>query len=163
MSQDFTLKDFLKQFKSTVISTIDENGNPFTSYAPYIKTNGNFYVYISSIAKHSRNLEKQSKLSLFFIEDEISCENIFGRKRVVLQCDSKKLSRDTEEFEKLMEEFEHVHGKTVSMLKTMKDFAIFEFKPFAGEAVFGFGQAYDVGGENFEELVERKGQTGHKK
>ena len=157
------LLDYINSFKSVVLSTIDEKGNPFTSYAPFIKENGKYYIYISAMARHFKNLKNNPKVSLFFIEDEISCENIFGRKRVVIQCNSKKLDRDTNEFDELMEKFEEVHGKTVSMLKTMKDFSIFEFTAFEGEAVFGFGEAYDLGGENFEELVERKGLSGHKK
>lgn len=157
------LKEFINSFKSCVLSTIDEEGNPFTSYAPYVNKNGKYYVYISSMARHTKNLEKNEKLSLFFIEDEISCENIFGRKRVVLQCSSKKLVRDTKEFEELVAEFEKRHGSTMNMLKAMKDFAFFEFTPFNGEAVFGFGQAYNIGGTNFDELIEREGLKGHKK
>lgn len=157
------LNNFLNSFKSTVLSTIDKRGNPFTSYAPFVKENGNYYIYISSMARHYENLSLNNKLSLFFIEDEISCENIFGRKRVVIQCTSKKLPRDNEKFEKLMKKFELNHGKTASMLKTMKDFSIFEFTPFEGEAIFGFGEAYDLGGKNFDKLVERTGLTGHRK
>ena len=155
------LLDYLKNFKSAVLSTIDENNAPFTSYAPFIKDNGKYYVYISSIAKHSRNLSTNPKVSLFFIEDESSCENIFGRKRVVLQCNSNKLPRDTQEFEELIEIFEKTHGSTMKMLKSMKDFSIFEFTAYSGEAVFGFGEAYDIGGENFDELIERKNVKGH--
>lgn len=155
------LLDYLENFKSVVLSTIDENNAPFTSYAPYIKNENKYYVYISSIAKHSRNLENNTQVSLFFIEDEISCENIFGRKRVVLQCNSKKLPRDNDRFEELIGVFEKTHGSTMKMLKSMKDFSIFEFIPYKGEAIFGFGEAYDVGGENVNELIERKSVKGH--
>lgn len=157
------LKEFINSFKSVTLSTLDEKGFPFTSYAPYIKNDGKYYVYISSIARHSRNLSENPKVSLFFIEDENSCENIFRRKRVVLQCKVKKLLRDTQNFEKLMNIFEQKHGETVSILKNMTDFTIFEFTAFKGEAIFGFGQAYDIGGETCEELVERKGLKGHNK
>ena len=157
------LKEFIDSFKSCVLSTIDENKNPFTSYAPYVNKDGKYYVYISTMAKHTRNLEKNETLSIFFIEDEISCENIFGRKRVVLQCNSKKLPRDTKEFEELTQAFEKRHGSTMNMLKAMKDFSFFEFTPFNGEAVFGFGQAYNISGENFDKLIEREGLKGHKK
>ncbi len=157
------LVKFLENFKSVVLSTIDEEGLPFTSYAPFIKSDGKYYVYLSLMAKHTKNLEKNQKISLFFIEDENSCENIFGRKRAVLQCNSKKLPRDTHEFDKLIEVFEKTHGTTMKMLKSMTDFSIYEFSAFKGEAVFGFAQAYDIGGKNFDELIERKGLTGHKK
>ncbi len=156
------LTDFLKKFKSIVLSTIDKNNNPFTSYAPYVKKDAKYYVYLSSMARHTQNLDNNNNVSLFFIEDEISCANIFGRKRVVIQANSKKLPRDTKEFETLISMFEKEHGATMNMLKSMKDFSIYEFKPYGGEAIFGFGEAYDIGGENFDELIERQGQSGHK-
>lgn len=51
----------------------------------------------------------------------------------------------------------------MKMLKTMKDFSFFEFSPYYGEAIFGFGEAYNVGGENFDKLIQRKNQKGHNK
>lgn len=157
------LKDFLNGFKSTVLSTIDEENTPFTSYAPFIKRDNKYYIYISSMAKHFKNLENKNIASLFFVEDESLCENIFARKRVVMQCNTIKMPRGTEEFEKLAEIFEQKHGSTMKMLKEMKDFSFFEFEPFAGEAVFGFGKAYNLGGENFDELIQRENLKGHTK
>ncbi len=157
------LINFIDSFRSVVLSTIDKQNNPFASYSPFIKNHNKYYVYISTMARHSENLKLNPKVSLFFIEDEILCENIFGRKRVVLQCDVKKLPRDDIEFEKLISLFEKKHGATVNMLKAMKDFSIFEFTPFSGEAIFGFGQAYDIGGKNCDELLERKNIKGHEK
>lgn len=157
------LIDFLKEFKSVVLSTINTDNSPFTSYAPFIKKNAKYYVYLSSMARHTQNLDNNNKVSLFFIEDEISSANIFGRKRAVLECTSKKLLRDIEEFDSLIEIFEKEHGATMKMLKSMKDFSIYEFTPYGGEAVFGFGEAYDIGGNDFEDLIERKGQDGHNK
>lgn len=157
------LKEFIDSFKSCVLSTIDDKGNPFSSYAPFIIHDNKYYVYISSMARHTKNLDLNEKVALFFVEDEISCDNIFGRKRAVLQCESKKLKRDNDFFNLLAKDFEQKHGSTMNMLKTMKDFSFYEFTPFEGEAIFGFGQAYDIGGENFDELIERKGLGGHKK
>lgn len=157
------LVEFLNNFKSVVLSTIDDNNLPYTSYAPFIKKDGLYYVYLSSMAKHTRNLDNKKEVSLFFIEDEISCDNIFGRKRVVLQCVSNKLKRDNKEFEELIKIFEETHGTTMKMLKTMTDFSIYSFTPLSGEAVFGFGEAYDIGGENCDKLCDRKGQKGHSK
>lgn len=155
------LQDYLQNFESVVLSTIDKDNFPFTSYAPFIKVNNKYYVYISAMARHYRNLSLHDKASLFFVEDESATSNIFARQRVVIQCNSKKLPRDTKEFEELINLFEQKHGKTVSTLKTMSDFSFFEFEPFGGEAVFGFGKAYNLGGENFDEYVERNNAKGH--
>jgi putative heme iron utilization protein len=161
-NQDNILQDFIDGFKSLTLSTIDEQNLPFTSYAPFIKNDHKYYIYISSIAKHFHNLEKHKNASLFFIEDEKDCENIFARKRVTLQCNVKKLSRDTKDFEDLMDIFQKKHGDMISKLRSFNDFYIHEFEPVCGQAVFGFGQAYDIGGYQCTELLTRKVEHGHK-
>jgi len=157
------LQKFIDSFKSVTISSIDENSNPFTSYAPFVKTDKKYYIYISSMAKHYQNLEKNQKSSIFFIEDESLCENLFARKRVVFQCNNIKLERDDKKFEKLIKLFEDKHGSTMKILKNMKDFSFFEFSPYYGEAIFGFGEAYNIGGDNFDKLIQRENQKGHGK
>ncbi len=71
------LNQFLENLKSLTISSIDEKGYPFSSYAPFVKYNHKYYVYLSSIAKHSSNLTKNKIASIFFSEDEKDCSNIF--------------------------------------------------------------------------------------
>ncbi len=115
------------------------------------------------MAKHSHNLTKNKNSSIFFIEDEQNCENIFARKRVVYQCFTKKLSRDTDEFNELISLFEDKHGSTVSMLKDMKDFSFFEFEVVSGEAILGFGKAYNLEKKDIFELVDRESSKGHQK
>ncbi|WP_417324691.1 HugZ family protein [Halarcobacter sp.] len=158
-----SIKEFLSEFKSLVISSLDEHNLPFTSYAPFILKDNKFYVYLSTMAKHSHNLTKNKNSSIFFIEDEQNCENIFARKRVVYQCFTKKLSRDTDEFNELISLFEDKHGSTVSMLKDMKDFSFFEFEVVSGEAILGFGKAYNLEKKDIFELVDRESSKGHQK
>lgn len=62
------LKDFLKSFKSMVISTLDSNTNPFTSYAPFVYSQEKYYIFISDIAKHSQNLKAHKELSIFLLK-----------------------------------------------------------------------------------------------
>jgi len=100
--------------------------------------------------------------NLFFIEDESQTSNFFARKRISLQTLSSKIARDSARFEEV---FSHYNKKfdeeTVTMLKNMKDFNLFELEVQSGEATFGFGEAYHIGGENMNELVERKSSGGH--
>ena len=158
------LNEFLENFKSLSMSTIDNKGNPFSSYAPFIKIEDKYYVYISLMAKHTTNLKNNNICSLFFVEDESVCSNIFARKRAMVQCNSKMINQDTKEEIVLLEEFKvKFDDSMISMLKSMKDFYVFEFTPFYGEAVFGFGKAYNLGGKDFSEFVEREstGTKGH--
>ena len=80
------LNEFLQTIKSLTISSLDENKNPFSSYAPYVKYNHKYYVYLSLMAKHSKNLTQNKIASIFFSEDEKDCSNIFAKKRVSIQC-----------------------------------------------------------------------------
>lgn len=156
------MKDFIKNIQTAIIGTLDKNNHPFSSYAPYIYDANRFYVYISDIATHAKNIQANPKASLFFVEDESKTENLFARKRVSLQCDSQKITRGSERFEAVLGLFaEKFDAKMVATLKQMVDFNLYEFKVTYGEATFGFGKAYCVGGKNMDELVERTGEHGH--
>jgi len=156
------MKKFLANIQTAIIGTLDSHNYPFSSYAPYVYDENRFYVYISDIATHAKNLQKNPKVSLFFVEDESKTENMFARKRVSLQCDSQKIARGSERFERVLELFsQKFDAKMVATLKQMVDFNLYEFKVTYGEATFGFGKAYLVGGKNMDELVERTGNQGH--
>ena len=158
------LNEFLEQIKSLTISSLDDKRYPFSSYAPFVKYNHKYYVYLSLMAKHSSNLTQNKIASIFFCEDEQDCKNIFAKKRVSIQCETLKLAQNTQNEEEILNEFKAKFSEEmVNMLKKMGDFYLFEFTPFYGEAVFGFGKAYNLGGENFEEFVQRENisSTGH--
>ncbi|RXJ60053.1 HugZ family protein [Candidatus Marinarcus aquaticus] len=155
------LSEFILNFKSCLLSTLTKENLPFSSYAPFICYNHCYYIFISDIAKHSKNLKNNPHLSLFFIEDESMCENIFARKRVQLDAKAQLINKESETFSTVIKLFEEQHGATVNILKKMSDFKLFEITPSSGEAVFGFGKAYNVGGKHCNELLQREGVKGH--
>lgn len=57
--------DFVAGFHSTVIGTLDENGFPFSSYAPFVYDDHRYYVFISDIAAHAGNLRREKKHRFF--------------------------------------------------------------------------------------------------
>lgn len=156
--------DFIAQFQSTTIATLDEKGLPFSSYAPFVHHKHRFYIFISDVAKHAQNLKKRPNASLLFIEDESKSEQIFARKRISLQCSSQMIKRDEPKFQDVMKIFKSkFSAEMVTMLMGMADFNLYELSTDYGEATFGFGEAYSIGGEHMEELVSRTGGGGHKK
>ncbi len=155
------LPSFLEPFQSTVISTLDNTKAPFTSYAPFIQKDNDFYIFISDIAKHAKNIQRGKQCSLFFIEDESQAKNIFARQRVVLQCEATKIAKDNEVCEELLNTFEEKFGDIMNMLKEMKDFNLYKITPLKGEAVFGFAEAFDIECNPELCLVERENQKGH--
>lgn len=156
------MKKFIATIQTAIIGTVDKNNHPFSSYAPYVYDTNRFYVYISDIATHAKNIQKNPKASLFFVEDESKTENLFARKRISLQCDSLKIARETERFEAVLDLFaQKFDVKMVATLKKMTDFNLYELKVNYGEATFGFGKAYFIGGENMDELVARGESNPH--
>lgn len=158
-----TLSDLLAPFKSAILGTHGSNGYPFSSYAPFYYDGIVVYVFISNIATHTKNIHATPKASAFFVEDESITENIFKRKRISLQCDVKSINKKSEEFTKIMKEFQEKHPDgTLTMLMGMNDFNLYALTPIYGEATFGFGEAYNIGGEKMNKIVPRTTETGHK-
>ena len=108
-------------------------------------------------------MQASPRASAFFIEDESITENIFKRKRISLQCDVNKITREEERFQSIMENFQAKFSEgTLTMLMGMGDFNLYALTPIYGEATFGFGEAYNIGGEKMNQLVTRTSDTGHK-
>lgn len=133
--------------KSLSLSTLDKEGIPNASYAPFvIDENGCFYINISGMARHTVNLYDTGKASVLLIEDESASENIFARKRITFQCEGSVVERESERWSDAFERFEARFGEGVRLYKEMKDFRIFALKPSRGLMVMGFGAAYPFHG-----------------
>ena len=157
------LSELLQPFQSAVLGTLGSNGYPFSSYAPFYYDGEKVYIFISDIATHAKNIQATPKASAFFIEDESITSNIFKRKRITLQCDVHRIERNKEQFHVIMESFQKkFEGGTLPILMGMGDFNLYALTPIYGEATFGFGEAYNIGGENMNELISRTGDSGHK-
>lgn len=80
-------KGLLRASETGVISTISHNlrGYPFGSVSPFIScSEGKLYFYISDIAQHAKNLDKDSRMSLtVFHQAEQGDQNAHGRVTVV--------------------------------------------------------------------------------
>jgi len=155
------LTELLTPFQTTVLGTLGANGYPFSSYAPFYYDGEVVYVFLSDIATHAQNIQATPKASAFFIEDESMTENMFRRKRISLQCDVKLIDRNDDSYATIMEAFVTKQGATLNMLMGMADFNLYALRPIYGEATFGFGEAYNIGGEKMNQLVTRTADNGH--
>lgn len=144
---------FVNGLNSLMLSTVDEEGNPFISYAPFVAYENKIYIYISQIANHYHHLEKNPKVDVLLIEDEANSANLFARQRVRFPCTAKNVGNtgNDEVFELFAERFP---AKLVSMLRAL-DFSLFELTPEIGRYVAGFGLAFDLDltGETFEHVA----------
>ena len=156
------LDELLTPFQTLALGTLGSNGYPFSSYAPFYYDGEVVYIFISDIATHAKNMHATPKASAFFIEDESMTENMFKRKRISFQCDVSAIERNAPLFDTIMPQFVEKQGSTLTMLMGMKDFNLYALTPIYGEATFGFGEAYNIGGEKMNQLVTRTSDSGHK-
>ena len=155
----------ISSFSSIQIASVDKNGLPEVSYSPSVLDNyNNFYVYVSELSKHTENMLNNCNVSLMIIEDETLADIIFARKRVTFSCQAIPIKRDTEEWLDIMNRFQEKFGPMMKQLIKMKDFHLIKLKPSFGRLVYGFGKAFDIQGNNMDDIVHVKGfnQKGHK-
>lgn len=147
---------FIEKCKTVVISSLDSNGNPFTSYAPYVQHDGKIYIYISIITDHYKFIEDNNLISIMMITDEQDSPNLFARERVRFQCVAENVGNDGHE--EIFAKFEKNHGAPMMGVLRGLDLSLFELMPKEGRYVVGFGQAFDIdlSGEKFEHVVVDK-------
>lgn len=141
------MENLLKNQKSLVISSIDKDGMPDVSYAPFVMIDNKIYLYLSEVANHYYNLRDNHKCSVMIIQDENECKTMFARNRLSFSCDAHMLENVDD---KIFAKFDEVHD--AKMMETFKklDFHMFELNINQGRLVKGFGQAFEVTFENGE-------------
>ncbi|ACJ34848.1 HugZ family protein [Anoxybacillus flavithermus] len=144
---------FVKECKTMMISTVDEHGEPFISYAPFVIDGSHFYIFISRTAEHFQYIERNERVSVLLIADESASTNLFARERVRFTC--KRTHIGNEGNDHIFAKFEDIHGKPIMNVLRSIDFSLFQLTPLEGRYVVGFGQAFDVdlGGERFTHVV----------
>ena len=154
-------EDFLNGFDSLCMSTVDNEGSPLISYAPFVvDDNRSFYVFLSDLAKHTSYLRESGKASTMFIEDEDATAQIFARTRVIFQCDAIEMTRSSKMTERILSKMEDRFGELLITLRSLSDFHLFHLSPKNGTFVMGFGQAFSISGDRMEILnhvkIEKK-------
>ncbi|QLB20678.1 heme utilization protein HutZ [Vespertiliibacter pulmonis] len=159
------IQEFKQLCKTIVLATLDKEGNPNVSYAPFVINNGEYQVLISTIARHARNLQEVPKVSLMLLEDESKSREIYARRRLTFDATARIAERHSEEWENGVKALEERHGEIVGNLAKLEDFKLFCFKPEQGLFVKGFGKAFQVTPDelvSFVHLDEGHMQEGHK-
>ena len=147
-SEDFLrheAREFQSAFRSVLMATVNQDGAPEASYAPYVMDDdGRYYVFVSGLARHTRDFQESGNVSLQFIENEDPAQNLFARRRLTLLCDVSAIPRASPVHEEILEHFTQSFGRFVNTLRGLPDFQLFRLTPRSGLYVRGFGQAFRV-------------------
>ncbi|ELM6647256.1 heme utilization protein HutZ [Vibrio vulnificus] len=155
------IKEFRQERQTLQLATVDADGRPNVSYAPFVQNQEGYFVLISKIARHARNLLENPQVSLMMIEDEERAKQLFARKRLTFDAVASVIERDTQLWHQVITQMEERFGEIVSGLSQLEDFVLFNLKAERGLFVKGFGQAYQVSGDDLVDFVHL--QEGHRK
>ncbi len=139
------VREFQSAFRSVLMATVNQDGVPEASYAPYVTDdNGSYYVFVSGLARHTRDFQETGHVSLQFIENEDSAQNLFARRRLTLLCDVSVIPRESPVGEEILDHFMQSFGRFINTLCGLSDFQLFRLNPRCGLYVRGFGQTFRV-------------------
>ncbi len=153
-----TLQQEMRAFRATrlsvVLATTNSEGLADASYAPCLEdAAGHVYIFVSGLARHTRNLLTTGRASVLFIEDEVNAANVFARRRLTLDCSAAPILRDHPEWTGLLDGFTERQGKMLETLRGLADFQLFRLTPRSAIYVRGFGQTFRLEGEDLKQVV----------
>ncbi|MEZ8061219.1 MULTISPECIES: heme utilization protein HutZ [Vibrio] len=155
------IKEFRQERRTLQLATVDEEGRPNVSYAPFVQNQEGYFVLISDIARHARNLKANPQVSLMMIEDEEGSKQLYARKRLTFDAQASVVERETDLWTQVIGQMQERFGEIIDGLSQLQDFSLFNLKAENGLFVKGFGQAYQVSGDDLVDFVHL--QEGHKK
>lgn len=153
------VKELIDRTQSIILATTDAEGNPNSSYAPFVQLDNTFYILVSFMAKHTKNLADGRKASLMFIEDESATKQIYARERLTVETTPSQIERDSETWNTVVAKLKETHGKVVDVIADMQDFILIALQPVRGSYVNGFGSAYFV--DEKLDILEHRNDVNH--
>jgi len=153
------VQELINASKSMILATVDAEGNPNSSYAPFVQVEQTFYILVSFMAKHTKNLADGRKTSIMFIEDESATKQIYARERLTIEAAVSQIERDSDVWNTVVSQLKEAHGKVVDVISEMGDFILIALQPVKGSYVNGFGSAYFVDANL--EIVEHRNDVNH--
>ncbi|NGZ14638.1 heme utilization protein HutZ [Vibrio aestuarianus] len=155
------IQAFRQERRTLQLATVDGEGRPNVSYAPFVQNQEGYFILISHIARHARNLEINPHVSLMMIEDESTSKQIYARQRLTFDAVASVVPRESTLWQQIIGQMQQRFGEIIDGLSQLQDFSLFQLKVDQGLYVKGFGQAYQVLGDDMVDFVHL--QEGHKK
>ena len=126
---------FIDGFESLLLSTLNPDGSPDLSYTPFVDHDKRFFILTSHLSAHTGNLIKDPRAAVLFIESEAAAEQIYARRRLRLQCEAERFSRQSPTWDELIPAFSSRFGELIDVLSSLPDVELFSLKPLGGQWV----------------------------
>lgn len=148
------IQDFRNSRKTFQLGTVNKDGKPHTSYAPFAFSENGYYILVSDLATHGQNLKLSKAVSIMMIEDESEARNIFARRRLSFDTEAVLIDRESAQWQSAIELMHIRFGEIIDNLSQLTDFHLYRLHPLIGRYVKGFGQAFDVSGEDMLSVIQ---------
>ena len=159
MTQKFNIASVGREYEalrdnqlSLQMATINQEGLPESSYAPFVWHDDACYLFLSQLAGHTKNLMSNPSIGLLIIEDESATRNQFARRRIIWQGQAQVIGRQTGLFQIVMQSFRHRFGDFIDIIEPLQDFQLFRIVPDSGRFIRGFAQAFRLSGKGLKEI-----------
>ena len=147
------IQEFRDARNTLQLGTVDKDGKPHTSYAPFAFSEQGYYILVSDLATHGQNLKMSKAVSIMMIEDESEARSIFARRRLSFDTNAELIERESEQWKQGIDVMQTRLGEMIDNLSQLGDFRLYRLNPVNGRYVKGFGQAFDVTGEDMLSIV----------
>ncbi|GAK87641.1 pyridoxamine 5'-phosphate oxidase-related putative heme iron utilization protein [Vibrio ponticus] len=147
------IQEFRDSRQTLQLATISEEGIPNATYAPFAFDKQGYYILVSDIAAHGKNLKTNRNVSILMIEDEGESKQIYARKRLTFDTKAQLISKQSDDWIKGVAALRHRFGDIIDNLSQLGDFNLYRLVPEPGRYVKGFGQAFEVSGNDLLDFV----------
>jgi heme utilization protein HutZ len=135
------------------LATLNPHGKPQVSYTPFAFTQQGYYILISDIAEHGKNIKVNKGVSIMMVEDEAEAKNVYARKRLTFDTVATLIEKTSDEGEQAIAALRERFGVMADNLSQLGDFNLYRLTPNSGRYVKGFGQAFNVSGGDLVSFV----------
>jgi putative heme iron utilization protein len=138
-------QQLIKSQQTLLLATVSSHAEPECSYAPFVTDEDKvFYIFVSELATHTKNMIDTQKASILFIKPEQETKNFFVRERVIFDCTISEIQQDDELYDRQLGLMNDQFGETVELLRNLPDFHLLALTPVKGRYIAGFGKAFMI-------------------
>ncbi|CAM3087199.1 heme utilization protein HutZ [Vibrio rarus] len=139
--------------QSLQLATITKEGLPHVSYTPFAFDQAGYYILVSDLAVHGQNLKLNKNVSIMMVEDEGDAKSIHARKRLTFDTTAEHIAKESDQGAAGVAALFARFGDMVKNLAQLGDFHLYKLTPSNGRYVKGFGQAFNVSGNDLVDFL----------
>ena len=153
-ADDGRLVRLIRKTRWAAMATVDET-EPYVSWVAYVADENfsGFYLHLSKLAKHTRNLLENGKISVSITEPDSGEGDPQLLARLILQGRVELLERESEAYATNKARYIDRYPDS-AMLFDFADFSLFRFVPELGRYVEGFASSHRITPERLKSVSQ---------